>query len=407
MTDTLEVHLDTAALSLRIGLCRYVSKRGGSASSLFEYDAEWLEHPDAFPIDPANLPLQRGPFPTGNEQSGLPGVIRDGAPDRWGQRLIERAFRKANTARTLTEVDYLLAITDLTRIGALRYRREGEASFDGDIGDYTVPPLIQLPVLLNAADAVHDNNETADDLKLLLNQGSPMGGARPKSVVQDTDGNLAIAKFPKPDDDRSIAHGEVLALTLARAAGINAAHARVESVAGQPVSIVPRFDRDGGRIPFMSAMTLLNANDGEACAYTDIADAIRMHGAQPTEDLEELWRRVVFNVLIGNLDDHLRNHGFIRLAEGWRLSPAYDLNPVPIEEKARELSTWISEEGPEADLDIAMSACPYFGLKPERAESILEEVTEAVRNWQTTANQIGMSGADQRAYASSFAVTSS
>lgn len=401
MTTTLEVHIELSGETRRVGFCRYVSKRGGRASALFEYDAEWLAN--GFAIDPATLPLHAGPIATGTEQSGLPGVIRDGAPDRWGRQLIRRAFRKANETRTLTEIDYLLAINDATRVGALRYRLEGETTFDSPVGNYQVPPLIQLPALLNAADAVHGSTETAEDLKLLLNEGSPLGGARPKSVVQDNEGQLAIAKFPKPDDDRSIAHGEVLALRLARAAGIDASEARIERVADRPVSLIQRFDRKvEGRVPFLSAMTLLNAKDEEPETYTDIAEAIRMYGAAPTEDLHELWRRVVFSIAIGNLDDHLRNHGFLLRDEGWRLSPAYDLNPVPVEERVRELTTWISEEGPEADFQIALNACEYFALKPDEAESIIDEVLSAVSAWRDVAQRIGMSGADQRAYSSAF-----
>ncbi len=160
-------------------------------------------------------------------RTSLPGALRDTAPDRWGQLLIKRAFRKAGEERTLSEIDYLLAITDRARIGALRYKRQGEETFEHDIGPYRVPPLIQLPALINAADAVQKNTETAEELKLLLNEGSPLGGARPKSAVQDKDGSLAIAKFPKPDDDRSIPHGEVLAMTLARQAGLTVADARI------------------------------------------------------------------------------------------------------------------------------------------------------------------------------------
>ncbi len=225
----------------------------------------------------------------------------------------------------------------------------------------------------------------------------------------DNDGGLAIAKFPKPDDDRSIPHGEVLAMTLARRAGINAAQARLEKVADRPVSLITRFDRDGDRrIPFLSAMSLLNANDGEDATYTDIAESIRMYSGAPTEDLHELFRRIIFSVLIGNLDDHLRNHGFLYdQANGWRLSPAYDLNPVPIAEKARELTTWISEEGPNADLDQARRAAAYFGLKETQANNIIEEVSEALRDWRDIAHRLGMSTADMKVYASAICTTES
>ncbi len=409
MTDTIEIYIDHAGETHLVGLCRYVAKRRSNRerrgqSSVFEYADEWLDNPDAFALDPANLPLDGGQIYTTSDKSALPGALRDTAPDRWGQQLIKRAFRKAGEERVLSEIDYLLAITDQTRIGALRYKRENEDNFDHNIGHYRVPPLIQLPALINAADAVQTNTETAEDLKLLLNEGSPLGGARPKSAVIDNDGTLAIAKFPKTDDDRSIPHGEVLAMTLAAKAGINAAKARLQNVAGRPVALITRFDRrDGQRIPFLSAMSLLGLNDGDEASYTDIAECIRMYSSEPTEDLHELWRRIVFGVLIGNLDDHLRNHGFLYDKDDkWRLSPAYDLNPVPLEEKARELTTWISEEGPDADLDIARRAAPYFALKENQVEVIITEVISALKGWRNTARQLGMSAVDIAVYATAI-----
>ena len=193
-------------------------------------------------------------------------------------------------------------------------------------------------------------------------------------------------------------------MILARNAGINVADARLVDVAGRSVALIKRFDRDGERrIPFLSAMSLLGLNDGDEATYTDIAEVIRMHSSAPTEDLHELWRRVVFNVLVSNLDDHLRNHGFLYDCEGkWRLSPAYDLNPVPLEEKARELSTWISEEGPDADLGLAMNAAPFFALNKKQAAEIIDDVNTAVAAWRNTAKQIGMSAADTAVYASAF-----
>ena len=399
MTDTIEIYIDHGSEPLLVGRCRYLAKRRGQ-SSVFEYTDTWLDHPDAFALDPANLPRSRQPFYTRSDKSALPGALRDTAPDRWGQHLIRRAFRKAGDERTLSEIDYLLAITDRTRIGALRYKREGESTFDHGIGHYQVPPLIQLPALLDAANAVQSNTETAEDLRLLLNEGSPLGGARPKSAVVDNDGSLAIAKFPKADDDRSIPHGEVLAMTLARHAGIDAAPARLIDVARRPVALITRFDRrDGQRIPFISAMSLLGMEDGDEATYTDIAEAIRSYSSEPTKDLHELWRRIVFSVLIGNLDDHLRNHGFLYdRNDQWRLSPAYDLNPVPKQEKARELSTWISEDGPEADLDLALQAAASFALKPNEAEAIVEDVSARLKGWQDMARQMGMSAADIKIY---------
>ena len=408
MNETIEVHIDHAGETRLVGRCRYVAK-ARSQSSVFEYADGWLGYREAFALDPVNLPLRQNPVYTSSDKSALPGAMRDTAPDRWGRQLIRRAFRKSGEVRSLSEIDYLLAINDQTRLGALRYKREGEGEFDHGIGRYRVPPLIQLPALLNAADAVQGNTETADDLKLLLNEGSPLGGARPKSAVVDRDGLLAIAKFPKPDDDRSIPHGEILALALAKKSGLNVASGRLETVAGRPVALIRRFDRAvENRIPFLSAMSLLGLNDGDAATYTDIAECIRMYSSAPTADLHELWRRIVFGVMIGNLDDHLRNHGFLYDSDDkWRLSPAYDLNPVPLEEMVRELTTWISDEGPEAELDLAYRAAPFFALKDEEAARIAGEVAAGLQGWRDLARQFGMSAADTAVYATAIRVKGS
>jgi len=216
---------------------------------------------------------------------------------------------------------------------------------------------------------------------------------------------MAIARFPKPEDERSIPRGEILALRLAMRAGVNAAQGRVETVAGRPVALIRRFDRDGERrIPCLSAMSLLRLNDGDVATYTDIAECIRMHSSAPSEDLRELWRRIVLNVMIGNLDDHLRNHGFLHDGEGkWRLAPAYDLNPLPLAKKARELTTWISEEGPDASLGQAHRAAPFFGLRGNDAERICAEVSAALAGWRDLARQLGMSAADVSVYATAMA----
>jgi serine/threonine-protein kinase HipA len=399
MTETIQIYIDHNGETHLVGHLHYNS-RTGRQNSTFNYADNWLGKDDAFALDPANLPLRNDPIYTNFDKSALPGALRDTAPDRWGQQLIKRAIGKSGNQRTLSEIDYLLAINDLMRIGALRYRRKGEGGFDQKIDDTRVPPPLQLSELLNAADAVQGNNETAEHLKLLLNEGSPLGGARPKSAIVDKDGTLAIAKFPKKDEDRSIPHGEILALTLAKKAGINAAMGRLERVKDRPVALITRFDRDSKtRIPFLSAMSLLKKNDGEEATYTDIAECIRMYSSAPTDDLHELWRRVVFSVKIGNLDDHLRNHGFLYDGDDkWRLSPAYDLNPVPLIEKNRELITWISEEGPEADIRLAVNAAPHFKINKDKAAIIINEVESAMVSWRDIARKLGMSSPDLSVY---------
>lgn len=403
MSEEIEVHIELDRVTYRVGTLRYVAKRSGQTSA-FQYHPDWLSSDIAFAIDPANLPLTRDPYYRQSKKSALPGALRDTAPDRWGQQLIKRAFKKAGEDKTLMETDYLLAMNDATRTGALRYKRSGEVEFDHDIGRYRVPPLIALPALVNAADAVLTNTETAEDLKLLLNEGSPLGGARPKSAVQDADDTFAIAKFPKPDDVRSITHGEVLAMVLAQKAGINTAPARLQEVAGRAVVIIGRFDRrHKKRVPFVSAMTMLGLDDGDEETYTGIAEIIRQYGQNPTRDLHELWRRIVFNVLASNFDDHLRNHAFLYSDENkWVLSPAYDLNPVPISERPRELTTWISEEGPDASIELAMNACRFFALKAGDAKTIIAEVAAAVSTWRAVAKDIMMSPADISAYETAF-----
>lgn len=404
MSELIGIYTDVKEEARLVARCRLITKRRHSTSE-FQYDPSWLEYGGRFALDPENLPLVEAPVFTRTDKSCLPGAIRDTAPDRWGQKLIQRAFRKAGAERQLTEFDYLLGINDETRIGALRYRRANEQSFDHDIEGYRVPPLIQLPALLDAANAVANESETDAELRLLLNEGSPLGGARPKSAVQDGD-HLAIAKFPKPDDIRSIAHGEVLALQLAQAAGVNAAIARLEEVAGRPVSIIRRFDRDGAkRISFLSAMSLLGKTDGDQATYTDIAEMIRRHSSAPMDDLHELFRRMVFNVLISNHDDHLRNHAFLFDKDNqWRLAPAYDLNPVPSTETDGTLETAISEKGDEASLDLALEAAPHFKLKREEAKAVIGSVAVAVKGWPKLAEMLGMSAADQKAYASAFKI---
>ena len=401
MNQTIKVYIEHDGQTHFVGHCYCNSRR---KSSSFEYSDAWLVQDGAFALDPANLPLVLGQIHTKREKSGLPGAIRDSAPDRWGQHLIRRALHKSGQKRYLSEVDYLMGLDDQTRIGALRYKRAHDSVFERDSTGNHIPPLHRLPVLLNAVHAVHNSSDTARDLRLLLNEGSPLGGARPKSAVLDSDGTLAIAKFPKPDDDRSIPHGEVLALRLAERAGLNVVSGRLVDVKGRPVALIRRFDRNGTRrIPFLSAMSLLGLDDGDSATYTDIALCIRRFARDPKLDLQQLWRRIAFGVMIGNLDDHLRNHGFLHAGGNqWRLSPAYDLNPVPQHAKVRELETWISEDGPEADLDLALRAAEYFALTHGEAVHIAKEVAAAVRGWRTVARGLGMSREDLDIYATAI-----
>jgi serine/threonine-protein kinase HipA len=381
--------------------------RNRTESATFQYDAAWLQNPERFALEPA-LQMDAAPYHTAAGKR-LFGAMGDSAPDRWGRALMMRAEarreRKAGEPqRTLWESDYLLLVDDETRQGALRFAEKEDGPFLHQVVDHRTPPLIELPALLAASEHVYDEVETADDLRLLLAPGSSLGGARPKASVRDRDGSLAIAKFPHHADRISTVLWEALALRLASAAGINAAIGRVERVAGRPVFLLQRFDRDGTkRRPFLSAMSMLGATDHETRSYLEIADAIQRYGAAPTQDLHELWRRIVFSVLISNTDDHLRNHGFLYEGnQGWRLSPAYDLNPVPVQFRPRILSTLIDEQNGDASLDLALSVAEYFRLTTAQARQAAYEVGRAVSRWREEASALGIAAAEINTMASAF-----
>ena len=318
--------------------------------------------------------------------------------------LIERAVRKHVLDRKpYQDLDYVLALDDVSRIGALRFRADGDSPFLA-AGHGKIPPVVQLAALLNAANAVHSETETAKDLRYLLGQGSPLGGARPKSAIALPHGQLGIAKFPKPDDTRDIAAGEILALTLARQAGIHVAEHRLVDVKGKAVSVITRFDRDGARrIPFLSANSLLGLSPGEPGAYTMLADGIRQFGHNATADLRELWCRLIFSLLASNYDDHLRNHGFLMREPGrWALSPAYDLNPVPEIDRTQTPKTPISEDREEPSIAAALDDAPRFGLKATQAKTILREVLAVVAGWRRIGKQLRIKASTLDAYDTAF-----
>ena len=297
----------------------------------------------------------------------------------------------------------MLALDDASRIGALRFRFDGHSPFLAHTSG-KLPPLMRLSALLRATDAIHGETETAQDLRFLLGAGSPLGGARPKAAVSLMDGTLAMAKFPKPDDTRDIAAGEILALTLAGQAGIQAAEHRLVPVGNQSVAVITRFDRSGkNRIPFISAASLLGLPQGDPGAYTMLADGIRQFGNDVSGDLRELWRRLVFSLLASNYDDHLRNHGFLMREPGrWSLSPAYDLNPVPEMDRARMSKTAITEEQKEPTIVDALAAAKRFGLKDVESKKILHDVFVAVSDWRKTGRQLHLKASTLDAYASAF-----
>lgn len=381
-------------------------RRRNRESATFSYAAEYLEHPSAFELDPA-LPLVDGlqQTPDGRE---IFAAFADCSPDRWGRKLIGRAERRRaraenRTRRSLGEIDYLLGVRDDMRQGALRFRDP-----DGDIflatEDEGVPALVGLPRLLASAERVDREEEDDEDLRALLKGGSSLGGARPKAHVIDENGRPAIAKFPKPSsDDWDVIRWEAVALQLAEQAGIEVPANRLVEVSGRGVLILDRFDRHGGlRVPYVSAMTMLEATDGDAGSYLEIADVIETHSPEASADLARLWRRIAFSILISNTDDHLRNHGFLRLSSaGWTLSPAFDLNPEP-EIGTRHLHTAIDFDETEARIDLLMEVAPQFRLGEADAEGVLREVGAATSSWRQVAEAQGFNRTAIEAMAPAF-----
>lgn len=381
--------------------------RRGKESASFEYDDAWLSDGDRFALEPA-LQLGAGSFHTATDRA-LFGAIGDSAPDRWGRTLMRRAERRraltaGESPRTLYEIDFLLMVNDEARQGALRFASKSNGPFLAEAQTTPIPPLIELPRLLTAAEHVIDENEGDEDLRLIFAPGSSLGGARPKASVRDKDGTLAIAKFPHKEDEWRAVAWEATALALAREAGISIPNFRLETIAGKDVLIVARFDRQGSqRIPFLSAMSMLGARDNEARSYLEIVDALRQHGAHAVRDMHEMWRRIVFTLLISNVDDHLRNHGFLYSGPaGWSISPAYDLNPMPADVKPRVLSTAINEDDQSASLDLALSVAAYFELDRASAQTVVAEVATAVSKWRAVAASFGISSAECNRMASAF-----
>ena len=404
MTD-FEVYLSLGGVTRKIGHARSNRTRG-KETVLFEYADEWLRDADCFELEP-DLPLTRGGFAPPAGQA-IHGSLGDSAPDTWGRRLMQRAERRqaereGRAVRTLMESDYLLGVSDETRLGALRFRRVDQEEFLAD-SHRGIPALVDLGRLLESTERLLRDEETDEDLQLIFAPGSSLGGARPKASVIDQHGRLSIAKFPKDSDEYSIETWEEIALRLADRAGIVTARHELLQVAGKAVLLSRRFDRaDGYRIPFLSAMALLGVKDGEGSSYPEMVDALARHGAQAKKDAHALYRRVAFNVLVSNVDDHLRNHGFLRVDKsGWTLSPAYDLNPVPADLKARVLTTNIDLEEGTCSIDLLEASADYFALSLNEARAILKDVATATSSWRTVARQVGATAAEIHRMATAF-----
>jgi serine/threonine-protein kinase HipA len=390
MERLIDVYLAIEGKDVRVGRL-WTRARAARESASFEYDAGWLARRDAFSLDP-ELALGAGRFHT---ERPLFNAFTDPAPDRWGQTLLRRNERararaEGRALRTLLAIDMLALVDDETRLGALRFRDPGDGTLL-TTGRNRVPPLVELPRLLRATNRVIEDKETDEDLALLLDPGTSLGGARPKASVRTPDGRLAIAKFSSPKDDWPVIRWEAATLAMAEAARITVPKRQLATVLKKPVLVIERFDRHGAaRVPYMSALTALTARDGETRSYLELADVLRSSGAAPARDLEELWRRIVFNVLVSNVDDHLRNHGFLYEPGGWRLAPAFDLNPVPVDVRPRVHALAIDEEDQSAPLAGVLAIAPSFNVKAARAKEIVREVAATTSRWRSIASDHGL-----------------
>lgn len=410
MSDALEVWLDDAELSATPRLVGTLARAQSRAREAirFRYAAEWTSGGRrAFAIDP-ELPLTPGDFHPSAGRA-LHGVFRDSAPDRWGRGLMERreadeARREGRKPRRLGDWHFLTGVSDAARMGGLRLRDAQTARWVDDRAP-GVPPAARLRELEAAARAIDEEGAAAQPeypewLRILVVPGSSLGGARPKASFTDEDGSLWLAKFPANDDRRDVGAWEFVAHELARAAGVETPTARLARFGSRHHTFcVKRFDRAGAsRRMYASAMTLLQRDDGEAASYLEIAEALQREGdaARLEADLRQLYRRVAFSILVGNRDDHLRNHGFLRGPTGWRLAPAFDINPNP---DKREHVLAIDETDPRPDLGALRATARFYRLKSTAAARIEAQVRKAVGTWRRVAADVGLGASELDALA--------
>ena len=401
----IEVWLDWQGHCRPVGIMRRHAARGGERVT-FSYLDEWISSPSGYAIDPS-LPLGAGTFspPPGHAMFG---AMADAAPDSWGRTLMRRqerrnAERDGRTVRTLQESDFLLGVSDHARLGALRFRHVGGDLFLAP-PERATPGLVALGRLRGAAERVLRGDDTDEDLLAILAPGSSLGGARPKASVVDQFGTLSVAKFPKDTDEYSVERWEAIALDLAQAAGIRSAEHDLHEDRGRPVFVSRRFDRAGGeRLPFTSAMAITGRRDGERGSYLELVDVLTTHGANAAADRSELFRRVAFSVLVSNTDDHLRNHGFLRLDHrGWSLSPAYDINPTPQDIGPRVLTTNIDLDDGTCSIELLRSVAEEFCLKLADADTLIRDVARVTRGWRAAARLRGAPEPEIRRMESAF-----
>jgi len=389
-----------------------VQQAKGRKAFRFSYNADWINSQEQMLLDPDILWYSGQQYPNRKENFG---VFMDSMPDTWGRTLMKRraaiyAREEARPVPVLYDIDFLLGVHDLCRMGALRFKREPDGEFLDNDPVSPTPPWTNVRELQYSAGLIESDADTAEIKKwlaILMAPGSSLGGARPKANILDMDGHPWIAKFPSKNDTINKGAWEYMAYRLAINAGIEMAESRLEHIAGKyDTFFTKRFDRDKQeRIHFASAMTMTGRSEelirDETPSYLDIVEFIQFSGVHVDEDLHQLWRRIVFNILISNTDDHLRNHGFVLTDEGWRLSPAYDVNPS-IDKDGLALN--IDMDNNVLDIELAKSVGPYFRLSEKEMDNILDEVKSSVSGWQRIANQIGIPRSEQILMSGAFRV---
>jgi serine/threonine-protein kinase HipA len=396
---------------LCMGILSAQQAKGRKAFS-FSYDPAWLNSQEQRLLDPDIAWFKGQQYPVGKDNFGL---FLDSMPDTWGKTLMKRraalkAKEQGIIAPVLYDIDFLLGVHDLSRMGALRFKRDPERNFLNDDPVSPIPPWSSIRELQYGAKLIESNEDTVEVRKwlaMLMAPGSSLGGARPKANILDKEAHPWIAKFPSRNDSVNKGAWEFLAYRLALGAGINMSESRVELITGEyHTFFTKRFDRDRQeRIHFASAMTMTGKNEelirDETPSYLNIAEFIQFSGSHIDEDLHQLWRRIIFNILISNTDDHLRNHGFILTDEGWRLSPAFDINPS-IDKDGLALN--IDMENNALDIDIARNVGAFFRLGSKEMDGIIGEVRSVVSGWQKMATEIGIPRSEQAMMAGAFRV---
>lgn len=402
-------HWEDFEIPQLMGILSAHQAKGRKAFS-FSYDKQWLKLDQQHLIDP-DLQLFTGQQFSNNKENF--GVFLDSMPDTWGRTLMKRreallAKISGEKAKTLYDIDYLLGVYDETRMGAIRFKLDPDGEFlDNDL-EKSTPPWSTIQKLQQAV--IHYENDADNEamnnwLQVLIAPGSSLGGARPKANVLDENQHPWIAKFPSKNDTIDKAAWEFLAYQLALKAGIKMAECKIEKVSGQfHTFFTKRFDRIGTeRVHFASAMTMTGNNEEtikkHPASYLDLVEFIQDNGTNVNENLEQLWRRIIFNIAISNTDDHLRNHGFILTNEGWILSPAYDLNPS-IDKDGLALNIDMDDNA--LDFELAKSVGIYFRLIPEQMQNIIKEVVDAMGNWKEIAHTIGIPRTEQELMSKAF-----